>query len=49
VLLVSHDRYLVDQLATQVWDLHDGHLHIFNGSYREYVAGDRLNVPITMF
>jgi len=49
VLLVSHDRYLVDQLATQVWDLHEGHLHIFNGSYREYVAGDRLNVPITMF
>ena len=37
ILLVSHDRYLIDQLATQVWELRDGTLHTFKGTYREYV------------
>jgi ATP-binding cassette, subfamily F, member 3 len=37
VLLVSHDRYLIDRLATQIWELHDGKLHTFKGSYREYI------------
>jgi ATP-binding cassette subfamily F protein 3 len=37
ILLVSHDRYLVDQLASQVWELHDGSLSVFNGTYREFV------------
>ncbi|MEW5872176.1 MAG: ribosomal protection-like ABC-F family protein [Chloroflexota bacterium] len=37
VLLVSHDRYLVDRLATQIWELHDERLHIFKGSYRQYL------------
>ncbi|NMB90148.1 MAG: ABC-F family ATP-binding cassette domain-containing protein [Chloroflexi bacterium] len=37
VLLVSHDRFLIDRLATQVWDLRDGRLHVFKGPYREYV------------
>ena len=36
ILLVSHDRYLIDQLATQIWELRDGKLHIFKGTYREY-------------
>jgi ATP-binding cassette, subfamily F, member 3 len=37
ILLVSHDRYLVDRLATQIWDLYDDHLHVFNGTYQEYL------------
>ena len=37
ILLVSHDRYLIDRLATQIWDLHNGRLHVFNGSYREFL------------
>ncbi|HEY6043156.1 MAG TPA: ABC-F family ATP-binding cassette domain-containing protein [Anaerolineae bacterium] len=37
VLLVTHDRYLVDELATQIWELQDGHLIVFNGPYREYL------------
>jgi ATP-binding cassette subfamily F protein 3 len=37
ILLVSHDRYLIDRLATQIWDLHNGHLHVFQGTYREYI------------
>ncbi len=35
ILLVSHDRYLIDHLATQVWELRQQHLEIFEGSYAE--------------
>ena len=34
ILLVSHDRYLVDRLASQIWELRDGRLHIFEGNYQ---------------
>ncbi len=37
ILLVSHDRYLVDKLATQIWELKDGRLTVFEGSYRQFV------------
>ncbi len=37
ILLVSHDRYLIDRLATQIWELRDGRLDVFKGSYREFV------------
>jgi ATP-binding cassette, subfamily F, member 3 len=36
ILLVSHDRYLIDRLATQIWELRDGRLEVFEGSYREF-------------
>lgn len=38
ILLVSHDRYLIDALATQIWEIDDQHrrLQIFQGSYSEY-------------
>ncbi len=40
ILLVSHDRYLIDALATQIWDVlpDDQLLKVFPGSYSEYVA-----------
>jgi ATP-binding cassette subfamily F protein 3 len=38
ILLVSHDRYLVDDLATQVWELRDGRLHVYKGTYAELMA-----------
>jgi ATP-binding cassette subfamily F protein 3 len=37
ILLVSHDRYLIDSLATQIWELRENGLHIFNGKYREFI------------
>jgi ATP-binding cassette subfamily F protein 3 len=36
ILLVSHDRYLINRLATHIWELRDGRLHVFNGTYREF-------------
>ena len=37
-LLVSHDRYLIDRLATQIWELRDGKLTVFRGTYQEFLA-----------
>jgi ATP-binding cassette subfamily F protein 3 len=37
ILLVSHDRYLIDQLASQIWELREGRLNVFNGTYRQFV------------
>jgi ATP-binding cassette, subfamily F, member 3 len=37
ILLVSHDRYLIDRLATQIWEIKKDKLATFNGTYREYV------------
>lgn len=37
VILVSHDRYLIDRLGTQIWDLREGHLRVFKGTYQEYL------------
>jgi len=38
ILLVSHDRYLIDGLASQVWEVQpaDKVLQVFSGSYSEY-------------
>ena len=40
ILLVSHDRYLIDALATQVWEVEPAQrsLRVFEGSYSEYRA-----------
>ena len=37
IVLVSHDRYLVDRLATQIWELRDEHMHIFYGPYQNFL------------
>lgn len=36
ILLVSHDRYLIDRLATQIWELRGDHLHVFDGDYEAF-------------
>ena len=37
ILLVSHDRYLIDALATQIWEVDpdENHMTIFKGTYSE--------------
>ena len=37
ILLVSHDRYLIDALATQIWEIDpdESHLSVFNGTYSQ--------------
>lgn len=38
ILLVSHNRYFVDALATQVWTIEDKTIVPIEGSYRDYLA-----------
>ncbi len=44
ILLVSHDRYLVDQLATHLWVIEDRRLAIYEGGYTQYVEHRAKNV-----
>ena len=45
LLIVSHDRYLVDALATQIWELRDGRLHVFKGTYAELMEAREREEP----
>jgi ATP-binding cassette, subfamily F, member 3 len=38
ILLVSHDRYLIDALGTQIWEIDEqrGRLRVFRGGYSEF-------------
>ncbi len=38
ILMVSHDRYLVDRLATQIWEVRNGRLRVYHGTYQEHLA-----------
>lgn len=41
LLFVSHDRYFIEKFATRVWELRDGHITDYKGTfsqYREYKA-----------
>jgi ATP-binding cassette subfamily F protein 3 len=37
VVFVSHDRYFIDNLATRVFEIEDGHVHIYPGNYEDYL------------
>lgn len=42
VLLVSHDRYLIDALATQIWSITpQTGLEVYEGTYQEYMQSRR--------
>jgi ATP-binding cassette subfamily F protein 3 len=36
LIMVSHDRYLIDAMATAIWEIRDGVLHVFKGGYGFY-------------
>lgn len=38
VILVTHDRYLVDALATQIWWAKKGELQVYESTYKEFLA-----------
>jgi len=38
IVFVSHDRYLIDTLATQVWAIEDGRMVVYEGNYSDYYA-----------
>jgi ATP-binding cassette, subfamily F, member 3 len=38
ILLVSHDRYLIDRLAGEIWSLDNGELQVYPANYQAYLA-----------
>lgn len=40
ILLVSHDRYLIDAIGTQIWEIDPGErsMRVFQGTYSQYRA-----------
>jgi ATP-binding cassette, subfamily F, member 3 len=36
VVFVSHDRYFIDKLATRVFEIGEGEVHVFPGNYEDY-------------
>lgn len=36
IIFVSHDRFFVDRLATQVWEMKAGQLRVYKGNYSDY-------------
>ncbi len=49
ILLVSHDRYLIDALSTQIWEVapEEEALRVFAGSYSEYRQAKLTAAPST--
>ena len=37
VVFVSHDRYFIDKLATRVFEVEDGQVHVYPGNYEDYL------------
>ncbi len=37
VVFVSHDRYFIEHLATRVFEIADGEVHVFPGNYADYL------------
>lgn len=37
LVLVSHDRYVLDKLVTKIWEVEDGVVTEYTGNYTEYV------------
>ena len=48
VLLVSHDRALIDALTTQVWIIAGGHLLPYPGNYSDYLASREAEEPAAL-
>jgi ATP-binding cassette, subfamily F, member 3 len=37
VVMVSHDRYFIDRLATRIFEVESGHVHVYPGNYEDYM------------
>ena len=54
VIFVSHDRYFIDRLATRIFEVEGGHVHVYPGNYEDYLwrkegrdAAPRMAAPAT--
>ncbi|MCG7343791.1 ABC-F type ribosomal protection protein [Sporosarcina sp. ACRSL] len=36
LVLISHDRSVLDELVTTIWEVHEGEVHVYAGNYSDY-------------
>jgi ATP-binding cassette subfamily F protein 3 len=39
VFLISHDRFLIDRIATEIWNVNGGVLEVFDGNWTDFAEG----------
>ena len=44
VLIVSHDRYLLDRVVRKIWELDDHRIMVYRGNYTKYLETKRLRI-----
>lgn len=42
LVLISHDRAVLDELVTTIWEVRDGRVHVYTGNYSDYMAQKQL-------
>ncbi|MFK9117948.1 Msr family ABC-F type ribosomal protection protein [Peribacillus frigoritolerans] len=42
LVLISHDRAVLDELVTTIWEVHEGEVYVYSGNYSEYMAQKQL-------
>ncbi|WP_081168799.1 ABC-F type ribosomal protection protein Msr(I) [Lactococcus garvieae] len=42
LVLISHDRYVLDELVTTIWEVDDGKVKVYSGDYSEYIEQKKL-------
>ena len=38
ILMISHDRTLLDRVCNQIWELDKGNIRVFDGNYSDWAA-----------
>ncbi len=46
VLMVSHDRYFLDNTANKMWELYNGQFFVHSGNYTKYLENKAIRVEI---
>lgn len=44
LILISHDRAVLDELVTTIWEVRDGKVHVYAENYTEYEAQKQLEL-----
>ncbi|PAV28220.1 ABC-F type ribosomal protection protein [Virgibacillus profundi] len=42
LVLISHDRAVLDELVTTIWEIRDGEVHVYKGNYSEFLKQKQL-------
>lgn len=46
ILLVTHDRYLIDKIAGEIWSIENGRIISFRGPYKEFLQNKPDSAPV---